>query len=251
MKIDVDARTTLSVLMPVHNEARTVAEALRRVLDAPLPVAREVIIIDDGSTDATPALLAAVSDPRVRVLTLPVNRGKGAALRTGLAASRGDWVIFHDADLEYAPEDWPALLAAAATRRADAVYGSRFAAASPAMRPLQHAGNRLLTRLTNALYRARLSDMETCSKLIVGDLARALHLSADRFDIEPEITAKLLRAGVRIDEVPISYAARTHAEGKQIGWRDGVAALAALVRHRFSPVFTGAPAPRRGLRRAS
>jgi len=231
----VTARPKLSVLMPVYNERATVAEAIRRVLDAELPVDRELIVIDDGSTDGGAEVLATFQEPSVRVLTQPHNRGKGAAVRRGLAASSGDFIIIHDADLEYDPRDWPALLRPALEGDAVAVYGSRFTGERRNMMFWHWVGNRLISLVTNVLYDSTLSDVETCSKLIAGDLARSLPLSADGFDIDPEITALLLRAGVRIYEVPIRYVGREIYEGKKIRWHDGVTALSTLVRHRVEP----------------
>jgi glycosyltransferase involved in cell wall biosynthesis len=166
-------RPKLSVLMPVYNERATIAEAVRRVLDAELPVDRELIVIDDGSTDGSADVLAGLDHPCVRVLTQPHNRGKGAAVRRGIAASSGDFVLIHDADLEYDPRDWPALLRPALEGHAVAVYGSRFTGERRNMMFWHWVGNRVISLVTNVLYDSTLSDVETCSKLIAGDLAVA------------------------------------------------------------------------------
>lgn len=225
----------LSILIPVYNERRTIAEAVRRARTAELPVDREILIIDDGSTDGTGDIIKRLADSTVKVLQQPVNMGKGAALRRGFEESTGDFVVVYDADLEYDPRDWPALLRPILEGEARAVYGSRFTGERRNLMFWHWVGNRFLTLLTNILYNTTLSDMETCSKLIEGDLIRSLNLTSNRFEIEPEITAKLLRSGVRIYEVPIRYTGREVDEGKKISWRDGFPALWALVKYRFVP----------------
>ena len=225
----------LSILIPAYNERRTIAEAVRRARTVELPVDREIIIIDDGSTDGTGEIIKRLADSTVKVLQHPANLGKGAAIRWGFQESTGDFVVVYDADLEYDPRDWPALLRPAIEGEARAVYGSRFTGERRNMMFWHWVGNRFLSLMTNVLYNTTLSDMETCSKLIEGDLARSLHLTANRFDIEPEITAKLLRSGIRIYEVPIRYAGRELDEGKKISWRDGFPALWALIKYRFVP----------------
>ncbi len=225
----------LSILIPVFNEQRTIAEAVRRARTVDLPVDREILIIDDGSTDGTGDIIKRLADSTVKVLQQPVNMGKGAALRRGFEESTGDFVVVYDADLEYDPRDWPALLRPVLEGEARAVYGSRFTGERRNMMFWHWVGNRFLSLVTNVLYNTTLSDMETCSKLIEGDLIRSLNLTSNRFDIEPEITAKLLRSGVRIYEVPIRYTGREVEEGKKISWRDGFPALWALVKYRFVP----------------
>lgn len=215
----------ISVLIPVFNEAGSVAELIRRVSE--VAVDKEIIVVDDASTDDTRSQLAALHVPGLRVLSHPVNRGKGAAVRTALAAAEGDAVVIQDADLEYFPEDYPALLAPIAAGLADAVYGVRDLSTQPRMRRL---GNRLLTGATNVLFGADLHDMETCYKMMSIGAVRSLELTANRFDIEPEITAKLLKGGFRIGEVPIRYEPRRIR--KLNPWRDGPAALLTLVRLR-------------------
>jgi glycosyltransferase involved in cell wall biosynthesis len=221
----------LSVLIPVYNELNTIDVILDRVRATPLPV--EIICVDDFSTDGTRERLQQMhADGRFHQLILqPQNMGKGAAIRTALAASSGDVVIVQDADLEYAPSDWPALLAPIVDGRADACFGSRFLGGPHRVLYYWHSvGNRLLTTFSNMLTNLNLTDMETCYKAIRGDLARSLTLTADRFGFEPEVTARLSRARVRIFEVPISYSGRTYAEGKKINWKDGVAAFWHIIR---------------------
>lgn len=225
----------LTVVIPVYNERRTIAEAVRRARAVELPVEREILIVDDGSTDGTDEIIKRLADSTVKVLRQPTNRGKGAALRRAFSESNGDFVIIYDADLEYDPRDWPALLRPALEGEARVVYGSRFTGERRNMMFWHWVGNRFLSLVTNVLYNTTISDMETCSKLMEGDLIRSLHLTSDRFDIEPEMTAKILRSGIRIYEVPIRYAGREVDEGKKISWRDGFPALWALVKYRFVP----------------
>jgi glycosyltransferase involved in cell wall biosynthesis len=221
----------LSVLIPVYNERATIELILDQV--HAVPVRKEIICVDDRSTDGTRELLQRMKDAG-RVDTLichDLNRGKGAAIRTALEASTGNVVIVQDADLEYDPADWPALLEPILDGRADAVFGSRFLGGPHRVLYFWHSvGNLALTTFSNMLTNLNLTDMETCYKAIRGDVARALRLTSDRFGFEPEITARLSRARVRIFEVPISYSGRTYAEGKKIGWRDGVAAIAHIIR---------------------
>lgn len=221
----------LSVLIPVYNERETIDRILDEV--HAVPVRKQVICVDDGSTDGTAERLQELKIAgRIDLLALhPVNRGKGAAIRTALRASTGNVVIVQDADLEYDPADWPGLLAPIIDGRADAVFGSRFLGGPHRVLYFWHSvGNRVLTTFSNMLTNLNLTDMETCYKVIRGDLARSLHLTSDRFGFEPEVTARLAQAKARIYEVPISYSGRTYAEGKKIGWRDGVAAIGHIVR---------------------
>jgi glycosyltransferase involved in cell wall biosynthesis len=224
----------LSVLIPVYNEERT----LERLLDAveERPEVAELVIVDDGSTDRTPEILSA-RDFKVtaRVIRHERNRGKGAALRTAISAARGDVALVQDADLEYDPAEFPLLLAPIERGRAEVVYGSRSFAAHSAYSFWFVIGNKLVTLWTNVLFNSYLSDMETCYKLMPLSVWRSLDLRSDGFDIEPEITAKLLKSGHRIYEVPISYAARGRVEGKKLTWRDGVMALWTLSRIRVAP----------------
>lgn len=227
----IDGITRLSVLIPVYNERATIDRILDAVHAVPIP--KEVVCVDDASTDGTGELLEALrAAGRIDVLVRHErNRGKGAAIRSALAASTGDVVIVQDADLEYDPADWPGLLAPIAAGKADAVFGSRFLGGPHRVLYFWHSvGNWVLTLLSNMLTNVNLTDMETCYKAIRGDLARRLPLTSDRFGFEPEVTARLVQAQARIYEVPISYSGRTYAEGKKIGWRDGVAAIWHILR---------------------
>ncbi len=223
----------LSVIVPVFNERNTVAEIVRRMRSVELPVDREIVIVDDGSDDGTRDVLTQLRDSTVRVVTHSVNRGKGAAIRSGLEHASGELVLVQDADLEYDPDDWPQMLAPVLKGRARVVYGSRFTGERRNMLFLHWVGNRFLSLVTNVLYNSTLSDMETCYKLFERTVLDGIHLQANRFDFEPEFTAKVLRRGIRIYEVPISYAGREPDEGKKITWRDGVTALWTLVKYRF------------------
>jgi len=214
----------LSVVMPVYNEIATIDAILDQVLAS--PEVREIVVVDDGSRDGTRERLAEVDDARVRVILHPENRGKGAAVRTGFAEARGEVVVVQDADLEYDPAEYPILLAPIRAGLADAVYGSRFLAGSNRVLYFKHRlGNGLLTFFSNLATDLNLTDMETCYKAVRREVLQALDLRQERFGIEPELTAKLARAGARIYEVPVSYRGRTYAEGKKIGWRDGMKAV--------------------------
>ena len=226
----------LSVIVPVYNERVTVAEVIRRIRAVDVPVAIEVIVVNDGSSDGTDKVLTALADSTVRVLTHPVNKGKGAAIRTGMAAARGDLLLVQDADLEYDPADWPRLLEPILRGKAQVVYGSRFTGERKNMLPLHWIGNRFLSLVTNVLYSSTMSDMETCYKLFDRRVLEGITIQSDKFDFEPEITAKVLRRGYRIYEVPISYAGRELSEGKKITWRDGIGALRALIKYRFTRI---------------
>ncbi len=225
----------LTVIMPVYNERNTVAEAIRRARDVDLPIEMEIVVVDDGSSDGSGEIIDRLKDSTVRVIRWQDNRGKGAAVRAGIEASTGDAVIIYDADLEYDPRDWHAMLRPLIEGQAQAVYGSRFTGERRNMMFWHWIGNRFLSTMTNILYNTTLSDMETCFKLLDGDVARSLRLEANRFEIEPEITAKVLRLGLRIWEVPIRYAGREPDQGKKISWADGFPALWALLRYRFTP----------------
>jgi glycosyltransferase involved in cell wall biosynthesis len=224
----------LSVIVPVFNERSTVAEVIRRIRRVDLPVDVEVIVVDDGSSDGTDKVLEALGDSTVRVINHPHNKGKGAAIRTGLETIRGDLVLVQDADLEYDPADWPKLLEPILRGKSKVVYGSRFTGERKNMMPLHWVGNRLLSLVTNVLYSTTLSDMETCYKLFDRRVLEGITIVSDLFEFEPEITAKVLRRGYRIYEIPISYAGREVDEGKKITWRDGFGALKALIKFRFA-----------------
>ena len=228
----------LSVLIPAFDEERTIAGVIRRV--AELDSGWEIVVVDDGSRDGTVAaveVLAPEVGDRLRLLRHDRNRGKGAAVRTAITASRGRFVLIQDADLEYDPVDIPKLIKPLRLGVADAVYGSRLRGGEPQRAHLfwHYAGNRLLSLLTNVLYNTTISDIEVGYKAFDGDLVRSLELVSDGFAFEPEITAKLLRRpGIRLYEVPVAYYGRTYAEGKKITWRDGLQAVRTLVRFRFS-----------------
>lgn len=224
---------TLSVLIPVHNEERTLGHVLEAVEQR--PEVTEIVVVDDGSTDATPELLAsrAFSKP-THVLTHPVNRGKGAAIRTALEAATGDLALVQDADLEYDPTDYPALLAPFERPDVAVVYGTRTFSSHTAFSFWFVIGNRLVNLFNNVLFNAYVSDLETGYKLLPLELWRKLDLRANGFELEPEVTAKLLRLGYRIYEVPISYTARGREEGKKLTWRDGLRALLTILRIRFT-----------------
>jgi glycosyltransferase involved in cell wall biosynthesis len=229
------ASELLSIVVPAYNEARTIEQVLRRVTEQDLGGPYEVIVVDDGSTDDTAGLAEGLGLDGVRVLRRPANRGKGAAVRAGIAETRGDIVVIQDADLEYDPADLPRLLDPLRKDVADAVYGTRLRGGEPQRAHLfwHYAGNRFLSLLTNVLFNTTISDMEVGYKAFRGDLIRSLELRSDDFAFEAEVTAKILRRRVRLYEVPISYYGRTYAEGKKITWRDGVIAVAALVRYRI------------------
>jgi glycosyltransferase involved in cell wall biosynthesis len=225
----------LSIVVPVFNERNTLVEIIRRMRAVELPdsIEREIVVVDDGSDDGTRDVLKQLGDSTVRIVLHPENRGKGSAVRTGFAHATGDYVLVQDADLEYDPEDWPRLLAPVLTGKARVVYGSRFTGERRNMLFLHWVGNRFLSLATNMLYNTTLSDMETCYKLIDRALLERIPLEAERFEIEPEITAKILKCKIRIYEVPISYTGREVEEGKKIAWTDGFSALWTLVKYRF------------------
>jgi len=229
--------TTLTVIVPVYNERATVAEIIRRARAAPVPLLVDLVVVDDASNDGTDKVLQALIDSSVRVLTHEKNMGKGAAIRTALEHAHGDLLLIQDADLEYDPDDWPRLLEPLMKHKAAVVYGSRFTGERKNMLVLHWLGNRFLSLVTNILYSSTLSDMETCYKLFDRRVLEDMVLLSNRFDFEPEITAKVLRRGYRIYEVPISYAGREVTEGKKITWRDGVGALKALVKYRFTKAY--------------
>ncbi len=224
----------ISIIVPVYNEAATIRLVIDRLQGIDLPADREIVVVNDGSTDGTRAALDGLGPlDNVRVIHAEVNGGKGSAIRAGLAAVQGDIAAIQDADLELDPAQIADLVRPILERGAPVVYGSRFLGERPDAPWLTIAANRFLTMCTNLLYGAHITDMETCYKVMRTDVARALRLEANRFDIEPEITAKLLRAGHPILELPVRFQPRSRAAGKKIGWRDGAHAVLALLRHRL------------------
>ena len=225
----------LSVIMPVYNERNTIQEILRRVRTVDIgEIVKEIIVVDDGSTDGTPDILKLEEDSTVKVLKHKTNQGKGAAVRTGLGAATGDFIIIQDADLEYDPDDYRTLLAPLLKKKAEVVYGSRFTGEHRNMLYWHMLGNKFLSFMTNVLYNTTVSDMETCYKVFTREALEGIEIKSDKFNFEPEITAKILKKKIRVYEVPISYAGREYEEGKKITWRDGFSALWALVKYRFT-----------------
>jgi dolichol-phosphate hexosyltransferase len=223
----------LSIVMAAYNEAETILEAIEEVLAVDYPCEMELIVVDDGSKDETPALLAKLDDDRVRVLSHEVNQGKGAAVRTAMAAANGTHILPFDADLEYVPDDILRLLEPVLRGRCNVVYGVRLFGINTVYRSfLYAAGNRTFTRTANLLFGACLSDLHTCLKLVPIDVLRALRLIETGFGLDTEISASLLRCGIRPFEVPVSYFSRSHEEGKKISWRDAFACLRILLRIR-------------------
>ena len=224
-------RVRLTVVIPVYNEVKTIERLLRRVRQVPLWL--EVIVVDDGSTDGTRDVLPRLEGELIDRLVLhDRNKGKGAALRTGFQHATGDVVVVQDADMEYDPREFPRLLEPILAGKADAVYGSRFLGGPHRVLFFWHSvGNRFLTLLSNMLTDLNLTDMETCYKMMRSELLQTLSLSADRFGIEPELTARLAQADARIYELPVSYDGRSYAEGKKIGWKDGVSALWCILKY--------------------
>ena len=220
----------VSIIIPVYNEEQFIEEILKRVQDTGIP--KEIIMVDDYSTDGTREILDKLKRKKgVKVIFHERNRGKGAAIRSGLRGVTGDVVIIQDADLEYDPQEYPKLLEPILDGRADAVFGSRFLGGPHRVLYFWHyAGNRFLTLLSNALSNLNLTDMETCYKAFKADVIKSLNLQSDRFGFEPEVTAKLAKRNYRIFETSISYNGRSYAEGKKINWKDGVAAIVHILR---------------------
>ncbi len=230
----------LSVVIPVYNERDTLLEILRRVLDAPIDLQRELILVDDCSTDGTaefyPQLDGHFPDASIRVFKHPVNRGKGAALRTGFAQTTGDLVLVQDADLEYDPRDYPKLLKPILDGRADVVYGSRFIGGEEhrVLYFWHSVGNRFVTSLSNMFTDLNLTDMETCYKVFRAEVLKGITIKSNRFGVEPELTAKVARGKWRLYEVGISYSGRSYKEGKKITWCDGLKAVFSIIRFAFA-----------------
>ena len=227
----------LSVIIPVYNEANTLREIVDRVMKSSIPIARELIVVDDASNDATPEVLkqiAAEHGDEIRTLSHPANRGKGAAIRSGIAHAKGQIILIQDADLEYDPRDYPLLLEPILEDQADVVFGNRFHGGPHRVMYFWHyVANRFLTLLTNVLTGLNLSDMEVGYKVFRAGVLSRITLKSDRFGFEPEVTVKVAKLGCRIYEVPIRYYGRTYADGKKITWRDGIAALGHILRYRF------------------
>jgi len=240
----------LSIVIPVYNERHTLLEIIRRVLAAPIDIEREIVIVDDCSTDGTrelyPRLPQELPGARIRVFQHPgarirvfqhsVNQGKGAALRTGYGQVQGDIVIVQDADLEYSPSDYPKLLRPILDGRADVVYGSRFVGGDEhrVLYFWHYVGNKFLTLLSNMFTDLNLTDMETCYKVFRTEVIRSITIRSNRFGVEPEVTAKVARGKWRVYEVGISYSGRSYEEGKKITWRDGLKAIFAILRFAFA-----------------
>ena len=227
-------RPCLSVIVPCYNEEATILQLLGLVLDSPWVT--EVVVVDDGSVDGSRELLATVDDRRVRVIHQPRNMGKGAALRTGFQHATGDYVVVQDADLEYSPSEYGDLISPLESGQADIVFGSRFAGGRPhrVLYFWHSMGNKLLTAMSNMFTDLNLTDMETCYKVFRREIIQSVTIEEDRFGFEPEITAKVARLRCRIYEVGITYNGRTYAEGKKIGWKDGVRAVVCILK--YSPV---------------
>jgi glycosyltransferase involved in cell wall biosynthesis len=225
----------LTVIVPVFNERNTLLDMLERVRS--VPISKEIVIVDDCSTDGTRELLAEKVEgkfPDVRVRYHEANAGKGSCIRTALQFASGRYTIIQDADLEYSPEDFPAIIETFEKTGADAVYGSRFLHGWPAMRPANKIVNKLLAWMVRLLYRTPMTDEATCYKAFRTDVVRSIPLECRRFEFCPEVTAKLIRRNYKIVETPIRYEARSMAQGKKIRWTDGVAAIWALIKYRFT-----------------
>lgn len=225
----------ISIVVPVYNEESTIGTVIERLLTMPLPAEREIIVVNDGSRDGTRQALDALDgrSPALKIVHIQVNRGKGHAVRVGFGRATGTVTAIQDADLELDPSQLAALVAPILSGECDVVYGSRFLHGAGEASGIGLAGNRLLTGITNALFRTSLTDMETCYKVMRTEIARSLRLEANRFDIEPEITAQLILRGHRIVERPVRFSPRDKAAGKKIRWHDGFDAVKVLVQQRL------------------
>jgi glycosyltransferase involved in cell wall biosynthesis len=240
--MSTEVRPCLSVVIPCYNEEATIEALINLVLDSPWVA--EIIVVDDGSKDRSREILATVNDPKVRIVLHDVNKGKGAALRTGFQHATSEFVIVQDADLEYDPSEYPLVLEPLLDDRADVVFGSRFLSGRPhrVLYFWHSLGNKFLTLMSNMFTDLNLTDMETCYKCFRREVIQSITIEEDRFGFEPEITAKLAKMRIRIFEVGISYSGRTYDEGKKIGWRDGVRAVYCIVRYskvgdKFAPLL--------------
>ena len=240
--MSTEVRPCLSVVIPCYNEEATIEALINLVLDSPWVA--EIIVVDDGSKDRSCEILATVNDPKVRVVLHDVNKGKGAALRTGFQHATSEFVIVQDADLEYDPSEYPLVLEPLLDDRADVVFGSRFLSGRPhrVLYFWHSLGNKFLTLMSNMFTDLNLTDMETCYKCFRREVIQSITIEEDRFGFEPEITAKLAKMRIPIFEVGISYSGRTYDEGKKIGWRDGVRAVYCIVRYskvgdKFAPLL--------------
>lgn len=221
----------LSVIIPVYNEINTLKTIIDRVQAVQLE--KEIILVDDFSTDGTRAIYQNLKAPNIKIILQENNKGKGAAVSRGIKEAKGDYVIIQDADVEYDPQDYLKLVSPIISGYAQVVYGSRFLGKHTFSTVSHWLGNKFLTFLTNILYRCKITDMETCYKLIPRELAQKLDIQSKRFEMEPEITAKILKRGYKIYEVPISYSGRTFSEGKKISWKDAFSAIWTLIKYRF------------------
>ncbi len=231
----------LSIIIPVYNEANTIKEVLDRVNNVDLSslgLKKEIVVVDDGSKDGTQNVLLANAHAYAKLIIHEVNKGKGSAIRTGIANSTGDIILIQDADLEYNPDEYITVLTPIIHKKAEVVYGSRFLSQPHSSKqkwaiPSHYLGNKFLSMLTSLLYFEPISDMETCYKAFKKEALNGITLKAERFEFEPEITAKILKKGIRILEVPISYKSRDYKEGKKIKWSDGLIAVWTLIKYRF------------------
>ncbi|MFA6392109.1 MAG: glycosyltransferase family 2 protein [Patescibacteria group bacterium] len=221
----------LSIIIPVYNEKNTIKEILKKVQAAPYE--KEIILVDDGSSDGTRDVLKTIQEQEIKIYYHEKNYGKGRAIRTALEKTSGDIILIQDADLEYDPQEYHILLKPILDGKADVVYGSRFRGEGKSMMFWHSLGNKFLTLVTNILFNSTLTDMETCYKVFKPKVVEGLKLESNRFNIEPELTAKILKRKYRIYEVPISYSGREYSEGKKITWRDGFVALWTLIKYRI------------------